>query len=221
MFSSAALQILLFPLPWSVRRRALVRLLGFEIDPTARIGFSVITARHLKMGPRASIHNFTLFKGMESVELQADALIGSFDWIYAVPLDSEFMIGMDRRTALVLERGANIANRHLIDCSDEVRLCEFCTMGGAHTQIQTRQVDVVTATMVAKPVTIGAYSLVTTRCVLLPGASMPSRSVLAAGSVLRAGHTEEYQMLSGVPAERVATLPADSAFFSRTRSRIY
>ena len=75
------------PMPWPLRRALLVHVLGYKIDRSARIGFSLICPRRLEMGPKSSIGHLTLCKaGVELLRLEEGATIGNLNWITGVPL---------------------------------------------------------------------------------------------------------------------------------------
>ena len=60
-------------------------LLGWDVDPTAFIGRSVVLVGHLSMGPGASIGPSTSSKDLEELHLGEGASIGSRTWIVGAP----------------------------------------------------------------------------------------------------------------------------------------
>jgi acetyltransferase-like isoleucine patch superfamily enzyme len=214
-----AVQACLLVLPWQLRRRLLNRLFGYRIHPTARIGLSlVVPLRQLELGPGARIGHLTVARGMDEIVLGPDAVIGRLNWLFALPsgtIDADADAITPRRTRLSLGRGAAIVGRHSVECSAEVRLDDFGIIGGWGTQLMTHAVDLDRGRLGTGPVRIGAYSLVGTRCILLPGAVLPARSALGAGSTLRTAETDEYHVYSGVPAVKAAPLSRDSPWMRR------
>jgi acetyltransferase-like isoleucine patch superfamily enzyme len=210
------LQVVLFSLPWSVRRRALNRIFGFEIAPTARIGLSIVLPDRLVMEDGAVIGNFNLARSLEELSLGPGAMIGRLNYVFGIPRSDPQLAGTERRIALVMERGALLMNRHQVDCSSLVTLGENCLVAGAGTAIASHWIDMGAWAMRSAPVQVGAHSMVGTRCILLGGAALPPRSALGAGSVLRSTETLTERIYSGVPATAVATIDHDAKFFTRT-----
>ena len=63
--------------------------------------------------------------------------------------------------------------------------------------------------------TIGDYTFVGTGSIILLNSSLPSFSVLGAGSVLNKKYSEEYFLYAGNPARAVKKLEHDAAYFNR------
>jgi len=211
------LQALLLPLPWSIRRRALVSLLGYDISPKARIGLSLVCPEHLTMKAGATIGHLNLMRGMEAICLDEGAIISHLNWIYGIPAAQ---LGGTRRSELHLHEGAGITRRHLIDCSEHVTIGRFALVAGYGTQILTHAIDLREGKQGARPVVIGEYSLVGTRSVVLGGAVLPAFSALGAGSTLRDAPEATHQIYSGVPAKAAASVDPAAAFFARTTARV-
>ncbi|RAI45012.1 acyltransferase [Rhodoplanes roseus] len=218
--STAALllQVVSWALPWGLRRHVLVRVLGFDIAHGASIGFSLVSARSVRLGPFSRIGHLTLVRNLDTLELGEHAIIGNLNKIAGVlPASSgPFADQPDRVAALVVDDHAAITNSHLIDCTDRVEIGSFATLAGWGTQILTHSIDFKTNRQRSGPVRIGRYSFVGTRCVVLKGAVLPERSVLAAGSVLASHEAESFTLYSGVPAISAKRLDPESLYFSRT-----
>lgn len=218
MLWRALIQALLLPLPWNVRRRALNSIFGYKIAPGAYIGYSIIIPyKRLEMAHRAYIGNFTVARGMDEIELGEESGLGAFNWIIGIPKDDPQLAGIERRVALVLDRGALVTSRHTIDCSGFVRLGECAVVAGGQTQIVSHAIDMYEWKMKAAPIIIGDHSMLGSRCILLPGAELPPRSALGAGSVLRKRETKPNRIYSGVPAVDVGAIDDTAAFFHRGR----
>ena len=119
-----------------------------------------------------------------------------------------------------MEEAAGITNRHLIDCSNSVTLGKFSTIGGFRCQIMTHSVEMVEGRQSSAPIEIGAYSLVSTACVMLGGSKLPAYSVLAACSLANKPFTETHTVYGGVPARPLKKLPEDAGYFVRTEQYI-
>jgi len=113
-----ATQLTLIGLPWTLRRRLLNKLFGYAISKEARIGLSiVIPFERLAMGPGARIGHLNLIRGMDAVILDPSSAIGHLNWIYGIPTYFHHLAHEpDRVAQLVLEEGAVITCRHMVDC---------------------------------------------------------------------------------------------------------
>lgn len=207
-------------MPWPVKRFLLTRLLGYEIHPTSRIGFSLVMPGKLIMGPRSQILHMTVCKGLDKIEMGEDATIGRLNWITGFPAPSKpgqhFSQQPDRRSELILAEGAAITNRHLVDCTNSVTIGKFGVIGGYRCQVMTHAVDMMANLQSSAPVSIGAYCLVSTSCVILGGSSLPDYSILSACSLINKPLTETYTLYGGVPARALKSLPHDLGYFVRT-----
>ena len=204
-------------LPWTLRRRVLVRWGGFDIHPSARIGLSWVQPGRLVMGPRSRIGHLTVCKNLGGVFLGEDSSVGNLCWITGFPPgpSRHFAHQPERRPELHLGAHAAITHRHLIDCTATVSIGPFTTFAGFASQILTHSIDVATCRQSSAPVTVGAYCFVGTNCVLLGGAALPDRSVLGAKSLLNKAFTEGLTLYGGVPAKAIQPLPPDTAYFNR------
>ena len=211
-------------LPWGVRRQVLSRFYGYRIAPTARIGLSYIYPRHLIMEEGARISHLNVVQGLEELSMGEKASIGRLNWISAFPkgLSSRHFINETNRDPR-LEIGAHsaITNRHLIDCSNRVKIGAYSTFAGFRSQILTHSIDLYSCLQVTNPVEVGAYCFVGTASILLPGAQLPDRSVLAAGSVLTGPVVKTDGIYGGVPAKLIKPVSVDAAYFKRTEGYVW
>jgi acetyltransferase-like isoleucine patch superfamily enzyme len=213
------IQAALLVLPWALRRRLLARCFGYRIHPTARIGLSIVLVGQLEMGPESHIRSLTVIRAVDRVVMGPGALIGSCNWIFAIPAGSPVLAHeADRRTELLIGTFGGVTSRHLIDCSNTVQIGDYSALVGYGTQVITHQIDVRHARQSTQPVSIGCFCMVGTRSILLGGAVLPDRSMLGAGSTLRTAFAEPQQLYSGVPAQPTGVrLPDDAAYFDPAR----
>lgn len=213
-----ALMFLGLLLPWSLRRRLLESAFGFQIHPTARIGFSWILPRKLVMEAGSRIGSMTIGKNLALMHLCEHSSIGNLNWITGYPPGStrHFVHQPDRQPELIVGIHAAITNRHLIDCTDRVTIGAFTTFAGFQSQILTHSIDLAAGRQSAAPVTIGERCFVGTNCVLLGGSMLPDRSVLGAKSLLNKKFREVNTLYGGVPAKALSSLPVtEMAYFQR------
>lgn len=213
---SAFIQICLFVLPWSLRRRLLSLVFGYDLAPTSKIGFSIISIRGLRMESNSRLGHLTLARGLRTLVLEEHAKIGHLNWItglIAHPI--HFSDNLSRDPCLVLRRHAAVTHRHLIDCTDKVLIGEFSTFAGWRSQILTHGIDIASSRQRSAPVEIGAYCFVGTGSILLKGSKLPDYCVLGAGSVLTNANGETHKIYSGVPAVPVRDIDPASMYFRR------
>jgi acetyltransferase-like isoleucine patch superfamily enzyme len=216
-------QCLLMFLPWRLRRNALRLFFGYVIDPSARIGLSLISVRTLRMGPKARIGHLTRVKGLEELSIGEGASLGNLNWVTAFPVGHpvHFVADVGRIPSLVIERHAAITHRHLIDCTDRVVVGEYSTVAGWRSQILTHAIDIRLSRQSAASVSIGRYCFVGTGVIILKGAYLPDCSILSAGSVLASAMSENFVLYSGVPAVAIKSLDRDSGYFQRMQGFVY
>lgn len=214
------LQLLLWPLPWFLRRRLLSWLLGWYLHPTSRIGFSIILVRKVYLFRNARVGHLNLVKGLDTLEMGEDSSIGHLNQITGVPTtDTKYFRDPQRKCELVLKASGSITCRHIVDCCGGVTIGQFSTIAGYGTQILSHSVNIVENRQVARPVVIGLYCFVGTGCILLPGSYLPTFAILAAGSVLTKAHEQQFQLYAGAPARPVQKIMR-AEYFHRTTAEV-
>jgi carbonic anhydrase/acetyltransferase-like protein (isoleucine patch superfamily) len=212
---------LLTLLPWKLRRHLLQRFLGYELHPECRIGLAWVYPRRLVMGAGASIGHLTVVRGLSLLVLGEAASIGRLNWISAFPLSAgptdslHFAHLHARAPELILGEHAAITNRHILDCTERVRIGRFTTFAGFRSQILTHSIDLVASRQHAEPVEIGEFCFIGTACTLLGGAVLPHHCVLGANSLLNKVLETPWTLYGGVPAAALKPLSKDLAYFKR------
>lgn len=208
-------------LPRRLRRFVHVRLLGYELAPTATIGHSFVDVDHLSLGEHARIGHLVVMRGCERVVLGTGAVVLMLVWVNAVRRSTGYFPGLEgRRPELVLGDHALITSLHLIDACDLVELGDYAAIAGFGSIVQTHAVDVENMVQDARPIRLGDYAMVATHCLLLPGAVVPARSIVAAGSTVTKALSVEHQVYAGAPARPARALDPDMPFLHRTTSEI-
>jgi len=210
-------------LPWFLRRHALAVFFGYEIHPTARIGWSWIFPDKLVLREGARIGHFNVALRLARIELGAHALIGRNNWITGFPRSDarHFAHRTDRDPALRLGTHAAITKGHHFDCTDRIEIGGFTTIAGYRSQFLTHSIDVTKNRQDCAPIVIGEYCFVGTAVVALAGSRLPARSVLGAMALLNRPHTEPGWLYAGVPAVPVKALPADAKYFHRAEGWVW
>lgn len=206
-------------LPWPVRCALLNTVFRWQVHRSARIGLSLfVGVRRVRLGPRARIGHFTVFRDLQCLNLGADSTIGQWNWITAA---REILAasGRDGAGALLVGPHSAITSRHYFDCTGGIRVGAFTTVAGVRSTILTHQVNVYESRQTCRPVHIGDYCFVGSDVRITPGSSTADRCTIAMGSVV-AGKLEEADILyGGVPARPIKEL-GDAAYFCRTTGRV-
>lgn len=210
-------------LPWPLRRRVLAACYGYDIHPTARIGWSWIFPEQLVLREGARIGHFNVAIHLARLELGPHALIDRGNWITGFPRGDarHFAHRSGRDPVLVLGAHSAVTKQHHLDCTERITIGAFTTLAGYRSQLLTHSIDVVHNRQDAAPITIGDYCFVGTAVVVLGGARLPDRSVLGAMALLNHAHAEPGWLYAGVPAKPVQALPADAAYFHRTEGWVW
>jgi acetyltransferase-like isoleucine patch superfamily enzyme len=195
-------------------------LLGWDVDPTAYIGRSVVLVRHLSMGPGSSIGPLNVIKDLEELRLAEGASIGSRNWIVGVPRAEApavdpFPHSPNRRPSLTMGKYAMLTVAHEIDCSDRVDIGDYSGLAGFRCTVLTHSLNLMRDRFATAPVVIGHHTAVMSGSTLLNGARIPSRCVISAHSVVNTPLSQELTFYSGNPAEAVRSLPENLGYFHR------
>jgi acetyltransferase-like isoleucine patch superfamily enzyme len=218
---AALFRAIVMILPWPLKRKILTRVYGYELHPTSRIGYSWIFPEHLELGECATIGHLNFSKGLELIALGAHATIGNLNWITAHPLGGvHFRHRPERRPALVMGEHAAITSQHFFDCASSITIGSFSTVAGLRSQFFTHSIDVFECRQDCDPIEIGAYCLVATGSIVLPGSCLPDYSVASACSLLNKRFTESYYLYGGTPGGPIKQLSKDCGYFRRTRGYV-
>jgi len=170
------------------------------------------------MEEHTAIGHLTVCVHLDLVHLRSHASIGRGNWITGFPPGHprHFAHETGRRPELLVGEHSAITNRHLIDCTSRVEIGRFTTFAGFQSQILTHSINLEHCRQSSAPISIGDYCFIGTNCVLLGGSALPSRSVLAAKSLLNKSFADEYWLYGGVPARALKPLPRGWKYFDRS-----
>ena len=211
-------------LPTRVKVFLYKKVLGWDIHPSAKIGLSLLLCRKLVMAEDTRIAHFTIVKGISLLCMDKSSSLGSLNWVSGFPLitSKHFSRDSSRYPMLHIKEHGAITNKHLIDCTDSVTIGRYSTFAGFRSQILTHSIDLKEARQRCSPVEVGNYCFVGTNCVLLPGAKVPNKSILAAGAVLSVELVDEECLYGGVPAKKIKHIELDNyKYMSRTKGYIW
>jgi acetyltransferase-like isoleucine patch superfamily enzyme len=174
---------------------------------------------YLEMGVGCKIGHFTMCKSIDRLAMDDGSGIGSFHLITGIPTSNKkhFLHIADRKCEMVLGKCVGIPSRKFFDCNGGIYIGDYTTVAGQWTQFLTHSVDIYNTRQDAKPINIGKYCSIGTGCILMPGSSLPSYSVLGAGAVLNKSMSEEGMIYAGVPAVPKKKInPDDVPWMQRT-----
>ncbi|MDX1953707.1 MAG: acyltransferase [Verrucomicrobiota bacterium] len=217
------LALLTLFLPWGLRRFILQRYYGYQIHPTAKIGLAWIFPEQLIMKEFSSIGHLTVCKSLSLLSMGAHSHLGRGNWVTGYPKAGRefFTAEPDRVPELIIGDHSAITNRHIIDCTNSIRIGRFTTMAGFRSQILTHSIDLLQSRQASAPVKIGDYCFLGTDCVVLGGSVLPDYCVLGAKSLLRNSFEQPRYLYAGVPARPVKPMDSSIKYFERTTGFVY
>ncbi|MCG5431641.1 hypothetical protein LV457_04960 [Mycobacterium sp. MYCO198283] len=214
---NALLSLIVWLLPPSRFKIWALRRLGNTIGERVTLGPTlVLNCGPFEIGDDAVFYLFNTFRNLARVRLGRHAIIGSFNQLTAAPDYQRFSpwVGW-----LILEEHAALTNRHYVDCSGQVILHPYATIGGIKSIVQSHEIDLVDNKTTLGRVVLGAYAMSGTAVILLKDAYLPERSVLAAGSVVlkrrEGAELPTSTLYGGVPAKPLRPVPDDFAWYHR------
>lgn len=208
--------LLVFALPASRAKNALLRLLGHPVDPTASIGPSLVAGvGRFEAGPGAIVGVGNVFRGLVRVTLAQGATIGQLNWFSTAPT---FVGTTDQAATLRLDECAAFVNRHHVDCSGGVELGPYSIVGGMGSILLTHHVSHGSGKLECAPIRLGEYSLLNAANRMVAGAVLPARSLTGIGAVVLPGLTEPGRLYAGVPAKDIKAVEG-GALFARPQAQ--
>lgn len=214
-----ALGLLIGALPNCNAKRVLMRvLLGWQVSQTATVGPCVLlNVENVALRPYSQIWAFSVFHNLASLSLGERAVVGHWNWVGAAPMlrTSALMSrAAGRAGAFRLGKNAAVTSRHYIDCSGGVEIGDFSILAGVRSTVMTHQVDTTVSAQDVCGVVIDEYCFVGSNVKLVPGAKVPSRSVVAMGSVVTRELDQPGMLYAGAPARPIRRVD-HGAYFLR------
>lgn len=167
--------------PASGLKNMLLRRLGWEVHPNARIGPALLhRVGHLSLADGASIGPFTVMRDLERVELGTHATIGQWNWISA----SSVLVAAGGTGTLTIGDHSALTSRHYVDASGGVSIGRFTTVAGVRSTFITHGINWRESRQTTSPIRIGDYCLVSSNNALTPGTVVEDRVVTGMGATL-------------------------------------
>lgn len=202
-------------LPASRIKNFLLRRCGWKIDLGVVVHPSIfIRIQNVQLLEGSSTGLFNVFRHLRRLSLGVGATVGQFNWVTGgapgLPNDDSF---------LELGEQSAITSRHYLDASGGITIGKFATLAGERSVLLTHQIDYRESKQSIGAVTIGEYSLVSSSVKVVPGAVVPSFSVVAMGSVITPGLVQENALYAGVPAV-LKRRDLDGKYFHRSHGPV-
>lgn len=190
------LALIVARLPGELRSR-LLRPLGWQVDPSAKIGLSWVSVESLRLGPRARIGHLCAIDRLELAALAERAEIGNGTRVRGTN---------QGEGSLRMGTAAVIGGEHHLDAGAGVELGTYASLAGRGTQVWThhRRRRHPERELETAPVRIGERAYVGPRAVLLPGVELAEGVTVAPGAIVSADAAAECRaggLLAGNPAQ--------------------
>lgn len=212
-------KLIICVLPWKLKRFCLIKIFNFEIDKTARIGFSWIYPTKLIMKKYASINHLSVAIHLDTIEIKECSSIGRGNWITGfstISKSKHFAHQKGERSAsLIIGIHSAITKNHHLDCTSQIFIGNFSTIAGYDSQLLTHSINIIKGIQDSSPIIIGDYCFIGTNCTILGGANLPSYSVLGAKSLLNKKYSQTHNLYGGVPAILIKSISKDAKYFNR------
>jgi acetyltransferase-like isoleucine patch superfamily enzyme len=205
--------LLTIPLPWAIKRPILSSTLGYELDTTSHIGFAIVDAAKVRMGRGARVGHLTVVQNLDSFELGPFAYVGTRCSVSGAPNTDPDFGHLRRDPRLRMGMCSILTSRHYIDCSDSVEIGDYSMLAGGNTQVLTHEISVDEGRQRTEPVVIGSHALIHSRCVIVAGARVPDKVVVAAGAVVHGELEDSHALYGGLPARKLRDIDPEAGFF--------
>lgn len=201
-------QLLLFILPWKLRKWGLKHSFGFDLEEGSHIGMSIILAKKVHLHKNASIGHFNICKPIDNLSVGENSGIGNRNFITGFSVKNKIVLKhghfahiKDRKCELVVGEHVGITSRHYFDCNGGIYIGDYCQIAGFETAFLTHSIDLENNRQDARPIKIGKYTFVGTRVTFLRGSVIPPYSVVGACSMVNKQFPEPYSLYAGVPCK--------------------
>lgn len=206
-------------MPPSSLKNALLRALGHSVHPTARIApMLILGATRLEVAEGVRLGTLSCLRDVCPARFERNAFLGQLNWVSAAP----FLVaasGDPRAGTLLVGEEAAIMSRHYLDVSGGVEIGAYTVIAGVRSTFITHGVEMDTGLVETAPIIVGRRVMAGSSINLVLGAVVPDRAVIAMGSTVVRGLTEEQALYGGTPAKLLRHLP-ELPFMTRTQGPI-
>ncbi|MGV0795035.1 acyltransferase [Mycolicibacterium sp. XJ1819] len=213
---NALLSLFAWLLPSGPFKLWALRKLGNRIGDDVVIGPTlVLGCGPFWIGDHSAIGAGNTFRHLRHVRMAANTGLGNWNYITAQIAYQKFS---DYVGIFIVEELSGITSRHYLDCGGQIVLRRNSGVGGLKSILQSHEIDLQKNETTVGQIILEENSMTGTGCILLKGARLPEKSVLAAGSVLIKSRDDALKpcgLYAGSPAKYVRELK-DFAFWDRT-----
>jgi len=205
---NALLSLFVWLLPNSPFKHWALRRMGHQIGKNVVIRPNfVINCGWFRIDDGTMLLGFNIIRNLSHFEVGHDSIIGRVNMFTAAPEFQQFSdwVGWFRMGAY-----GTITSRHYLDCSGQILIGYHAGIAGLRCILQSHTIDLINDVNTVGKIVFDDYSAVMTRCLVLKDAYLPTRSILAAGSLLLPSNDDEELpsgMYAGSPAKKVRDLP--------------
>ncbi len=206
-------------------------LYGYRIGKGVRIGFSpFVGVGRCTIGDNVRIGSFNLFTGVKELTIGEHTRIGFLNLVrggdrvgfgaymtvlrfntFNAIVDGDFATPVESN--LEMGTGVFVASSHWLDFSAGIRVGDHSIIGGRHSSFWTHN------RQRGRSIEVGHHTYLGSEIRVAPGASIPSLSIVALGSVVVGSLETEQQLLGGNPARTIRPLTEEDIFLIVKKTR--
>ena len=146
--------------------------MGAKIDHSCYIGFSLIDAKKIEIGPCVYIGHFNLLWRLKSLKLASGSRITLFNWITG-----------GREGKFVLGRNSSMSFGHFLETSSNIKIGENCIIGGRYSQFYSHGITPNDLDF-RSPIEIGNWCYIGSAALFVPGTRISDYSFVGMGTVV-------------------------------------
>jgi acetyltransferase-like isoleucine patch superfamily enzyme len=213
---NALLSLIVWLLPNSNFKRWALRKLGNHIGQNVLLPPTIVLGcGPFWFGDSTHMGLLNTFRSLRHVRIGNNSGLGNFNYVTAQP---QYQLHSDYVGFFIVEEMSGITSRHYLDCGGQIILRRNSGIGGLRSIFQSHEIDLLKNETGVGQIILEENSMTGTGVIMLKGAVLPEKSVLAAGSVLtkapRSVEMQTHGLYAGAPARFVRELK-DFAFWDR------
>jgi acetyltransferase-like isoleucine patch superfamily enzyme len=175
-----------------------LKLLGHRVHRTAKFGSNLVLGKStISIGRDSVIRPFNVFRNM-SLIMGEEAIIGSWNWFSAAPA---LLSAKNFTATFLLGNSCAINSRNYFDCSGGISFGTFSDLAGVRSTFISHYIDTKTNRQTCKPIVIGERTMLSSNLIVLPGAVVGDKSLVASGTVLKSENYPSESLIAGVPGK--------------------
>jgi acetyltransferase-like isoleucine patch superfamily enzyme len=213
------LNLLISVLPWSLKRKVLIKFYGYEIGSNCYIGYSYVFPDKLTMKDGSRIGHLNMIKNLQHLKLGEYSVISKQNWVSANISEKSYH-HKARNRSLTLGKHTAITMNHRFDCTDSIDIGSFTTIAGCNSLFLTHSIDLEVCRQDCFPIKVGDYCFLGTSLVVLGGTEVCDYSVIGAKALLNKCYQTKFALYGGVPAKLIKPMDTKLAYFDRSEGYV-